>query len=291
MFLEDLNAIISRVAETYSSDEILDIKKEYQKLGGSIFDDDRSYEARMACFLEWFVLEKINPVSTETAIEKFIRINREDFSAEQLKIYKDFTESIHGIFIIKKITSDTVAVLNLLNDEKYRIHVDGGDNMFQKNDIFEGRIISHFDKIHFTGSFCFHPPKATKFIKSEIKQLRQKQKKIYDELAKLNRNLKSLEIDIKSVSSDITKLNAKIAKTSSENKRLSLGEKLKTMENNLSTIMDEQTMMKVRTATWEKKEIKIGCSDQCFQLIQKLSYMSLKLERSRQIDVKDIYKN
>ena len=291
MFLEEFNKIISSIAETYSSDEIREIKKEYQNLGGAIFDDDRSYEARMACFLEWFVLERIIPDSTETAIERFIRIKSDAIPAEQLGIYQDFTKSIHGLFIAKKITPDAVTVLNLFSDNKYRVHESGGKNMFQRNDVFEGRIISHFDQFHFTGSFCFHPPQSTKFIKSAVKQIRQEQKKAYDELAKLNRNLKSLEIDFKSASSDIDKFNAKIEKTNSESKRDALREKLESMENNLSTIKDEQTMMQVRAGNWENMEIKIGCREQCFQLMQKLSYMSLKWERSRLIDVKDIYKN
>ena len=110
-------------------------------------------------------------------------------------------------------------------------------------------------------------------------------------MAKLNRNLKSLEIEIKSVSTEIEKIKIKIEKTNSDSKKQTLEEKLNTLENNLSNIKDEETMMQVRAAAWETREVKIGCKNQCSELIQKLSYMNLKWERSRQIDVKDIYRD
>ena len=106
-----------------------------------------------------------------------------------------------------------VTVLNLFDNHKYKTHEIGGKSLFQKNDIFEGRIVSSSGQTFFTGSFVFHPPKSTKFIKTAVKQLSQKQKGAYDELAKLNRNLKSLGIDHNSVSADIAKLKSKILKT------------------------------------------------------------------------------
>lgn len=291
MFLEELNNILTRIAESFGPDEIREIKNDYQILSGAIFDDDRSYESRLASFLEWFVLERIIPDSTETALERFIRTNRDSTPPEQLRIYKDFTKSIHGIFIIKKFADEAVTVHNLLDDKKYKVSEAYGKSIFQKNDIFEGRIFSHFDKIHFTGSFCFHPPKSGKFIKSKIKTLRRTQKKTYDEMAKLSRNLKSLQIDLNSVSSDINKLAGKIEKTTSENKLKTLQGKMESLEDNLSAISEDQTIMKARAVNWETVEIKTKCGEQSFQLIQKFSYMSLKWERSRQIDIKDIYKN
>jgi hypothetical protein len=288
---EDVDQIISLIAESYSSDEIREIKNEYQKMSGTIFDDDSSYEARMACFLEWFVLERIVPNSTETTIEKYIRTNRDDIPSEKITIYRSLTETIHGLFITKKITPEIVTVANMINDEKYQVHDNGGKNMFQKNDVFEGRMILLSANYYFTGNFCFHPSKATKYINASVKSLRKEQKKTYDEMAKLNRNLKSLEIKIKSVSADIEKIKTKIEKTSSDNKKQALQEKLAALENNLSSSKDEETMMQVRAATWETKEVKIGCKNQYSELIQKLSYMNLKWERSRQIDVKDIYKD
>lgn len=291
MLLEELNTVVARIAESYTADEAREIKKEYQNLSGAIFDDDRSYEARLACFLEWFILERTIPDSTETAMEKFIRTNRDGIAANTLKSYQDFTETIHGIFIVKKVAPEMVTVLSLFDDRKYKVHETGGKSIFQKNDIFEGRIVSSSGQNIFTGSFVFHPPKSTKFIKSAGKLLRKEQKSAYDELAKLYRILKSLGIDNNSVTADIAKIKSKILKTNSENKRLSLEEKLASAVNTLSAIADEQTLMKIRTTAWENEKIKIGCREQCFQLVQKFSYMSLKWERSRQIDVKDIYKN
>ena len=245
----------------------------------------------MACFLEWFVLERIVPNSTETTIENFIRTNRDEISSNKLNIFRNLTETIRGLFVTKKITPETVTVVDLINDEKYQVHDSGGKNMFQKNDVFEGRIVLLSAKYYFTGNFCFHPSKSTKYINGAVKKLKQEQKKTYDEMDKLNRNLKSLEIKIKSVSTDINKTKVKIEKASSESKKQPIEEKLEAFINNLSSIKDEQIIMKVRTATWETKEVKIGCKNQCSELMQKLSYMNLKWERSRQIDVKDIYKD
>lgn len=291
MVLEKLNKIIEQIAESYSSDEIQAIKKEYQKSSGEIFDDDKSYESRMASFLEWFALDRLIPETNETAMEKYIHANIDNIPSEEIDLYYKFTETIHAIFIVKKIKAETIKVLNLFDDKKYTVTENKGSVIFQKNDIFEGRLIAVDDKYYFTGAFCFHPQNAYKFIEAKAREIKQKQKKILNDLEKLEKIVKSIVINFNSISSEISKYTKKIEDTDSESKQNKFTEKIEISEKVLSTVIEERLKIDSQIAELETFKIKIEGREKRLKLIHRLSYLNLMWERSRQIDAKDIYKN
>ena len=291
MVREKLNKVIETIVESYSQEEIRDIKKEFQKLSGEIFDDDRSYESRMASFLEWFTLDRLMPGTKETDVERYIHNHIETIPPEELNIHHNFTESVHGIFVVKKIKSEIIKVLDLFDGSNYWVDEEKGRLLFQKKDVFEGRLICAEEKYYFTGTFCFHPLECLKFIKSETKDIRQEHNNNLKELEKLEKIMKSLTIKFSSFSSDINKLTKKIERTESKSKSARLSEKLNDLEDKLAGVVEEKNLMESKIAEWERNIIKIEGRTKRLKLIHKLAYMNLKWERSRQIDVKDIYKN
>lgn len=290
MVREKLNKVIETIVESYSQEEIREIKNEFQKSSGQIFEDDRSYDSRMASFLEWFTLDRLIPGTKETDVERYIHTNK-NIPQGEFNIYHNFTESVHGIFVVKKIKSEIIKVLNLFDGNNYWVDGDKGRLLFQKNDVFEGRLICAEEKYYFTGTFCFHPPECLKFIKSETKDIRQEHNNNLEELEKLEKIMKSLTIKFSSFSSDIDKIIKKIEQTESESKSFRLSEKLNDLEEKVTGVVEEKNLMESKIADWERNIIKIEGREKRLKLIHKLAYMNLKWERSRQIDLKDIYKN
>jgi hypothetical protein len=291
MLREILEQLFEFAAKAIPSDQILEAKKAYQKETGEIYEDDKSYNSRMALFLEWYLFDDYIVEKAQTPLEILIEENPDAWSSDKLEIYKSITKSIQGLFLVKKIKDETVKVLNLFTDETYLVKEKDSRLIFRKNDIFQGRLIHFQEQFHFTGNFCFHPEKTHKYIKQEVKIINKAQAGDRKDLVKLKKLLLKENKNLGNKEAEIEKLNEKIKNTESENKIAKLNQKLSLLieeKNSLNkTIQDVESSIFIL----EHDKIRVEGNKQINKLISKLAYMNLKLERSRQIEISDIYKN
>jgi len=291
MLREILEQLFEFAAKAIPSDQILEAKKAYQKETGEIYEDDNSYDSRMALFLEWYLFDDYTVGKSQTPLEILIEENPNAWNNDKLEIYKSITKSIQGLFLVKKIKDETVKVLNLFTDEIYLAHEKDSRLIFRKNDIFQGRLIFFQEQFHFTGNFCFHPEKTHKYVKQEVKVINKAQSGDRKDLVTLKKKLLKENKNLKSKEAEIEKLNEKITNTESENRITKLNQKLSLLieeKNSFSTAIQD---MESSTFSLEHDKIRIEGNKQINKLINKLAYMNLKLERSRQIEISDIYKN
>jgi len=291
MLRETLEQLFEFVAQHIPSEQIMMAKKEYQKTTGEIYEDDKSYNSRMALFLEWYLLDQYEPGTRQTVLENIIEDNSSSWTPDRLESYKDVSKNIQALFEIKKVRDNSVTVLDLFTDEKYQIEEEDSKIAFRKNDIFQGRIVPHNDKYFFTGYFCFHPNKTQRYIKGEAKKFYLLQRSWKKELTKLEKeSSKFQKLYLKNAVS-IEKIKTKIERTDSGTKRDKLTGKLLGMEEDNIKIeaSSQQTGKEIGHLKLEK--MKIEGRRLISELINKLAYMNLKWERSRQIDVSDIYRN
>ena len=140
MITEKLDQLIEYVTRNNSSDYIIEAKQEYQKIAGEIYEDDKFYENRMGLFLEWFIFDRLMPIKNLTLIESMTNGNTQ-LALENFTVFKDFSQSIHSLFIIKKIRQDDVIVQDLFSGEKYEVNEPQSKIIFQPKDIFDGRVL------------------------------------------------------------------------------------------------------------------------------------------------------
>ena len=286
-----MDHLIQTITQYQDSNEILDAKRDYQKLAGEIYEDDKSYEARMGLFLEWYMFDRKTPGKEETPLETLIGQNGEGGLPDVLKNVSNFVDFIHSLFVIKKIRDNEVVALNLLNDKKYSVKEKEGKFLFHKNDLFEGRIILMEGDYYFSGNFCFHPKEAEKFVKGEIKKINSVREGYLKELKKANSQLKDFNSRLEKNAREVHKINGKVQKSNSTEKIRSLNEKLETLKNIRAELTQRASTMEAQKSTLETQKIKIEIGELISHLIQRLGYMNLKWERSRQIDLHDIYCN
>ncbi|MBT4259939.1 MAG: hypothetical protein HOD90_08505 [Nitrospina sp.] len=291
MLREILEQLFEFAAKAIPSDQILEAKKAYQKETGEIYEDDKSYNSRMALFLEWYLFDDYITEKAQTPLEILIEENPDAWNRDKLEIYKSIPESIQGLFLVKKIKDETVKVLNLFTDETYLAQEKDSRLIFGKNDIFQGRLIFFQEQFHFTGNFCFHPEKTHKYIKQEVKIINKAQAGDRKDLTKLKKKLLKENKNLESKEAEIEKLNKKISNTDSENKITKLNQKLSLLIEERNSLNKTIQDMESSAYILEHDKIRIEGNKQINKLINKLAYMNLKLERSRQIDISDIYKN
>ncbi len=291
MFKETLEQLFEFVAQHIPSEYIMIAKKEYQKTTGKIYEDDKSYNSRMALFLEWYLLDQYEPGTRQTVLENIIEDNSSSWTPDRLESYKDVSKNIQALFEIKKVRDNSVTVLDLFTDEKYQIEEEDSKLAFRKNDIFQGRIVPHNDKYFFTGYFCFHPNKTQRYIKGEAKKFYLLQRSWKKELTKLEKeSSKFQKLYLKNAVS-IEKIKTKIERTDSGTKRDKLTGKLLGLEEDKIKIEASSQQTGKEIGHLKPEKMKIEGRRLISELINKLAYMNLKWERSRQIDISDIYKN
>lgn len=291
MIKEKVDQLIEYVTHNHFSDEVYKAKKEYQEIAGEIFEDDKSYENRIAGFLEWYAFDRILPGKGNTPAELFVMENRDKLSPEQAEAYENFARNVHGIFAVKKIKENEVTILNLFDDEKYAIHENEGHVLFRKNDIFEGRVLPYGGKNYFTGIFCFHPAAALKFIKSEIKKFAENINQWKKELKKFNASWKNVDAKLNKTLEEIRKIKTKIHESGTISNVGKLEIKTIELESKKADLEKQKRDLEEKITEWETQKIKIQGRLARERLIQRLSYMNLKWERSRHIALNDIYRN
>jgi len=291
MFKETLEQLFEFVAQHIPSEQITIAKKEYQKTTGKIYEDDKSYNTRMALFLEWYLLDHYEPGIRRTILENMIEDNSSSWTLDRQEAYKDISNNIQALFEIKKVRDNSVTVLDLFTDEKYQVEEEDSKLLFRKNDIFQGRIVPHQDKYFFTGYFCFHPNKTQRYIKGEAKDFYLLQRSWKKELHKLEKELLKIQKSYFKNSKSIEKIKTKIERTDIGTKRDKLTGELLNLEENKTKIEASTQQIKREMDHLKPEKIKIEGRRLISELINKLAYMNLKWERSRQIDISDIYKN
>lgn len=290
MITEKLDQLIEYVTRNNSSDYIFQAKQEYQKIAGEIYEDDKSYESRMGLFLEWFIFDRLTPEKNLTLIESVTNGDNQ-WDLNDLTIFKDFSRSIHSLFLVKKIREDRVTVQDLFSGEKYVVNEPQSKIMFQSKDIFEGRVFSYEGGYYFSGNFCFHPKEVAKYILRVSKQISAEFHKCHKEAGQFDALINKLKSQIEKLDKKINKLRAKIEKADSDKKRLSFLDKKSELHNEKLETDEQLSTLKSQKSSHYEQNFKIEYGILSSQWLQKLNYMNLKWERSRQIDPQDIYRD
>ncbi|MDH5761580.1 MAG: hypothetical protein OEZ51_01245 [Nitrospinota bacterium] len=291
MIRDDINQLVEEITKTHPEDEIFQAKKDFLKISGEIFEDDKSYESRIGSFLEWYTFERPHPDSGLTPVQSYLQSHGESLTQETRELAQAISQNIHSLFTAKKIKSDYVVVLDILDDKKYEVKENQGPMLFNYEDIFEGRLIPYNGHYYFTDHFCYHPKPTVGFIKSRVKILRVKEEEALNLEKKLQKNLLGPQKSLGKVLAKLEKLRGKLEGITKENKIDSLKKEIDELENQKNQFETQISEIENQLTELRTEIIEGEHNRNRFTFIRKLSYMSLKWERSRQIDVRDIYQD
>ena len=289
MIRETINQLIEEITQTHRQEDIFEAKKNFQKISGEIFEDDKSFESRMGSFLEWYTFDRICLESALTPLQQYLR--NSSITPESRELAEAIFKGTHGLFIAKKIKNDCVIVIDIMDNEKYRVLENQGSILFNSDDLFEGRLIPYREQYYFTDHFCYHPKPTVGYILSKIKGLKANEEEALAKEKHLQKTLVSPQKSLKKITAKLEKVNGKLDGTTKEKKIQSLKEEIAQLETQkeqwetqISDIENQLTTLRTGTIEGEHRQNR-------FTFVRKLSYMSLKWERSRQIDVRDIYQD
>ena len=171
-YLDQLTAFASQESR---KPDLLVAKAEYFRLTGEVFEDDKVFELRMASFLDFYLYDRTSPISGQTPAAELYQLRLHDAPPEEANAFRCFTETVHGLFEVRKLDKGLVRMRELFSGKDFdvteRRHVAG----LEKGDVLEARLIPFAGHLLFSSAFTFHPRVAVKAIKAEVKRLKKKE--------------------------------------------------------------------------------------------------------------------
>lgn len=204
MYQKYLDPVVEMFTTGEYYKEVFQAKQEYFERAGVVYEDDNEFENRMCTFMDWYAFDRELPSIDLPPIKYYFRKNKDLFSSEELNIYKDFCNTIHSIFYLRKISGGTIYLKDLFSKKNHEVK-DTEINMgFVSGDIFEARLIPFKGVFEFSKGFCFHPVEMEKFIMGEIKKVRyqdrSRQTKLILQLAAMKlKHMRYQHINIKHI--------------------------------------------------------------------------------------------
>ncbi|OFZ79723.1 MAG: hypothetical protein A2583_01440 [Bdellovibrionales bacterium RIFOXYD1_FULL_53_11] len=186
--------------------EVYNAKQEYFDKSGVVYEDDVEFEQRMCIFMDWYLFDRDLPGVDLPPIKYYFRKNKDAFSNEELNIYRDFCNTAHSVFRLKRFTwlRKGLVVVDLFSNKMFTVTDLEVNRGFARGDIFEARIIPFKGVCEFSRGFCFHPVEMESFIMNEIKKVRfqdkNRQTKLILQLAAMKlKHLRFQHIGIKHI--------------------------------------------------------------------------------------------
>ncbi len=180
--------VMSVFAEGRHRIELHKARSQFFEWAGQFDETSNDFEVKMSLFMEWYLLDR-KFSDGFTPIQK-ISEEMKDLTPEESKIVEGLYNSSHGVFeFIKEKKGNKILIKDLLDGQKYLIGNVSIMSAFSKELFFEARVLELNEELIFSGSFCFHPPQANKFILKEFKALKKKTKKMTDEETELEKKV------------------------------------------------------------------------------------------------------
>jgi hypothetical protein len=170
-----LDQLITFASAEPRKPDLVAAKTEYFRLTGEVFEDDKIFELRMASFLDYYLYDRVSPLNGQTPALELYTLRLRDSSPEEANAFRCFTETVHGLFEVRKLGKGLVRLRELYSGKDFdvteRRHIAG----LESGDVLEARLIPFAGHLLFSSAFCFHPRVAVKSIKAEIKRRKKKE--------------------------------------------------------------------------------------------------------------------
>jgi hypothetical protein len=168
------DALVAFASTEERKAELLAAKADYFQLTGEVFEDDRSFEMRMASFLDYYVFDHRSPRTGRTPAET-LHAEKQAERAPEAAACEAFTRTLHSLFEVRKLGPGFIRLRELFTGADYQVTERRAMAGLERGDVLEARLIPLDEGWVFSPAFCFHPRDAVKAIKREVKRRKKKQ--------------------------------------------------------------------------------------------------------------------
>lgn len=162
-FLEELIAWATPEA---TKDDLLEARQAWFARMGEVFEEDRQLELRMQGFLEHYACDRVAPHLGRTPARARYEQALQAEGPERAAAFRAFTETIHGLFEVRRLAKGEVRVRGLFSGLTWDVTERRQMVGLEVGDVLEARLLPFDGHAHFAPAYCFHPHEAAKLIKA-----------------------------------------------------------------------------------------------------------------------------
>ncbi len=147
--------------------DLLKARTEFFERTGEVFDDDRQLERRMAAFLDHFVCDRVSPGTGLTPARSYLSQLLAQGELERARLFRGFTETIHGLFEVQSVGAGRVEVEHLFSGLSWEVGSAHAVTGLETGDVVEARLIPFESEAYFSAAMTCHPKAAGPLVKAE----------------------------------------------------------------------------------------------------------------------------
>jgi hypothetical protein len=179
------NEFIDRLTLFFTADrfktELALAKKGFFDESGVMDEENQSFEMRMTQFLEWYLFSRNLAGRNVTPAEYALELEEFEMTSEERPLFENLAATRHSLFEFLNVRGDDIHIRDLLLDKKLIIYNSPMRVGFNRDELFDARLIPYGENYHFARAFCFHPGEASSFIFAEVKKLRRAENMVENE--------------------------------------------------------------------------------------------------------------
>ena len=165
-----MDKILNHFAGVQFQDEVRLAKSEFFDNAGILDEQSDQFELRMSQFFDWYLFTREMKGYAQTPLEAVHMARELRFAPEELTGIEKLIAHRHSLFEFIKLKDQDMTIRDLITGEKLIVKQSPWTFGFDRQEIFEARLIPAGSTWIFTKGFCFHPMDAKKYILSEIKR-------------------------------------------------------------------------------------------------------------------------
>lgn len=169
---------IERIIQFYTSpnfrEDVAEAKNAFQEVAGSFDESSADFESKMAQFTDWYVFNRTLKRQGQAPVEFCLEDPNFKIDEKERPYYHALRNSRHSLFQFVKLKGTDVYVIDLFTGFQYVIRDSRVTIGFQRDELFEARLIPFEGSFVFSNAFCIHPPQVSKFISKEIRKVNRK---------------------------------------------------------------------------------------------------------------------
>jgi hypothetical protein len=168
------NSILQFIAqdERYNR-EMTPAKGEFEAMVGPIYETDRTYDARINSFHNWYILDRPLRSHGVTPLHYFIDYNANSLPDHELTHYRELRGHLHSVFEVVRFLGGRTRLRDLMTGKKYDIEGTEHTQFLDKGALFNSRIFRHGRLYYTSNYFLLHPPVVANLIWSEARKVRK----------------------------------------------------------------------------------------------------------------------
>jgi len=177
----EVTALMERISADYAEGEsarlAAEARESFGLATGRVHEGDRSFDERMALFMEWFLLDRPLGSGGETPAHAWAVDHAAALDPRSRALLLGLCTSHRSLFC-RVGTDDARRLLadDLLYGIRWAVTAPDGLPGVEVGDVYEGRLLGHAGEVHFTAAFCYHPREAAQRIRRHMERVRDRGK-------------------------------------------------------------------------------------------------------------------